>query len=230
MRLALALVAILGLGAASHVVRSDRYRIASAYVDGNTRLPAEQVFAASGLLDRHVLTVRRHVAQRNVEALPDVREARVRVRWPASVSIAVVETQPVLIWDGPAGRMAVDETGRTVHPPRDQEDLPVVHDETGLVSALGQRVPDHVFAAALAYGERLGAAFDDLTYRADVGFVVHKPGAPEIWLGTDALLASQQVAHANAILRHLGDAASDVALVDVRFPSRPYYRQRKGAN
>jgi hypothetical protein len=226
LRIGLVVIALLVIAACAYVLRAERYHLTTAYVNGNSRVPAEQVFTASGLAGKHVLAVRRRIAERRVEELPDVREAIVRVKPPNHVFITIVETEPKILWISTAGRMAIDENGRAVRPPADESGLLHVHDQAGLVSALGQELPSDVFAAALAFGER----FKDLEYRGDLGFVASGEAGVEIWLGAEPRLAPRQLAQLDAILNHVAGRSGPVELVDVRFPSRPYYRQHKGAN
>lgn len=46
-----------------------------------------------------------------LQAFPDLKEARVRINLPASVSVEVVERQPVIIWERGGEKLWVDEEG-----------------------------------------------------------------------------------------------------------------------
>jgi cell division septal protein FtsQ len=207
------------------VWHSDRFRLSGAHVMGNARLPAESIFAASGLAGRHVFSVRRHRAAARIEALPDVREASVRITLPAEVVITVVETEPRLLWNTAAGRMAIDENSYAVFPPEDRQGLVLVTDEVGLVASTGQRLPDSILESALAYGKH----FEDLAYRRDAGFVGHTEAGVEVRLGTDGRLATRQLANLAALETHLAGQSARVAYIDVRIVGRPFYHLQQGA-
>jgi cell division protein FtsQ len=206
--------------------RAPAFRVHGARVTGNQRVSAEIIYAASYLDGAWAFTVSRADAQRRVELLDDVRTARVRVAWPARAAIEVEETAAVLLWSTPAVNLAVDETGRAIVPPADSAGLVSVRDETGLLAAPGDRLPEATFHAALADT----AAFGGLTYRRAEGFVARTADGWEVRLGNDAGVVDQQVRLLSALAAQLAPVRGSVAVVDLRFPSRPYYRLREGAN
>jgi hypothetical protein len=215
--LALVLAALAG---SVSLWRAPAFRISGAYVSGNQRVPAEIIYRASYLAGQWAFTVNRADAARRIEVLDDVTEARVRVTWPAKVSIEVRETAPVLVWSGPSGILAVDETGRAITPPANADGLATVADEAGLLTAPGDQLPGGVFEAALAYSGTFGA----LVYRRPDGFVARTPDGITLRLGTDAGLLAEQTRMLGALLAQIDDVRGTAALIDLRFPSRPYYR------
>jgi cell division septal protein FtsQ len=208
------------------VWRSERFRLSGAYVVGNSRVPAESVYAASGLAGRHAFAVRRHQAASRIESLPDVSEAKVKIMLPNRVVITVWETEPQLIWDTEAGRMAIDENSYSVFPPADAAGLVHVTDEVGLIASTGQRLPAHLLDAALAYGKH----FERLIYRRDVGFVAHTDAGLEVRLGKDGHEVERQMKTLAAMEAQLAKERGPVAYVDVRFVDHPYFRLLQGAD
>ncbi|MFN2250304.1 MAG: cell division protein FtsQ/DivIB [Anaerolineae bacterium] len=225
LRIGLLVLVVAAVGGAILVWRSDHFVVSGAYVNGNARVPAQSIFAASGLGGRSVFAVRRYKAETRIEALPDVRDARVRVTLPNQVSITVVETEPRLLWTTAAGRMAIDENGYAVFPPADGSGLVQVADETGVIASTGQRLPEQLLEAALAYGQHFG----QLAYRKDVGFSALSDAGVEIRLGTDPQLVDRQLATLAALGERLADRERPVAYVDVRFAEHPFIRAHGGA-
>lgn len=217
-----AAVAIAALGA--HAATSARYRLAGAVVSGNERSSDAAIYAASELDGRALFTVRRRAAERRiVEALPEVKAARVSLGLPARLSIEVEETEPVLLWRSGASLLIVDERGLAIAPPADTErsaGLPAVTDLSDRPLGLGERLPATTLGAALAYSE----AFGELVYRAPEGFVARGPEGWEVRLGQEAARLAEQRLLLASLERELGPEAGGVALVDLRYPSRPYYR------
>jgi cell division septal protein FtsQ len=215
--------AALLLAATLHLLLSTAYRVYGATVTGNRRLPAEVVYAASGLDGASVFRVDPAATAARIMDLDDVRRAEVRLALPARVRIAVEETTLVLLWNGPA-RLAVDDTGRAVVAPADVAGLLPVTDESAVLRQPGERLPAGTVEAALAYGYRFGS----LRYRSDVGFLAVAPDGYEVRLGADAADAERRLALLEALEARLAPEASAVEVVDVRFMERPYYRLRGG--
>lgn len=214
--LALILVAL-------HAATASLYVVKGARIVGNARIGGAAVYAASGLDGTRVFALNGDaVAQRILANLPEVRAARISVRLPARVTIAVVETQPVLAWQSGPSLLMIDETGHAIVPPAEgagAEALPQVADVGTTPLGLGEQLPLGRVAAAVAYAD----AFGDLVYRPGDGFIATLADGCEVRLGEDAGQLPAQRLALDALRGHLGRAAAS-AVVDLRFPAHPVYR------
>ncbi|RIL11696.1 hypothetical protein DCC79_03945 [bacterium] len=214
-----AVAALLGL----HLAWSDRWVVHGAVVRGNQRVPAETIYAVSGLDAGRVFAVDLAAAVRRIETLEDVRRAEVGVAMPDRAWIRVEETAAVLRWDIPGARLGIDENGRAI--PLDGVDASLVHvrDESSRIRAPGDRLPPALIAAAQAFGGRFGP----LGYRSDAGFVIQTAEGWPVWLGVDAGSLDQQAATLDALRQKLAGSGQTVEVVDLRFPRGPYYRLKE---
>lgn len=220
-RLAAGAGALLLLLLATGLWFSDAYQIDVVTVEGNSRLPGAAIVAASRLRHQRVFTADTAAAARRVATMPDVRTAEVRVSLRGGAAISIVETEPALLWHSAQGTWVVDERGRVIDLPADTRGLVAINDETGVVGRPGDRLPAKLLEAGRSYG----ASYGQLMYRADVGFIATTSEGWQVRLGIDAQNAARQAAVLDALRTKLnGDGAPQVALVDLRFASRPYYR------
>ncbi len=226
----LSAAASLGLFAvAVWLVVSPSQRVSGAVISGNIRLGNGALYAASGLEGRHVLTVDPRVAEAAVEALPEVRRAWVSLAVPARAEIRVEETQPLLLISGISGAMAVDEVGTVMPPPADPARLAAlipVRLASGEPPAVGSSIGPERVAAALALSKR----FERLVWDDEHGYVAATEDGWELRLGQDPALVSRQLAVLDALSQRLAPWSDAVEMVDLRYPTRPYYRIRGEEN
>ena len=149
-------------------------------------------------------------------------------RMPNRGTSRVVETAPALLWQTGASAVAIDEGGRAIPLPPDgawAAGLVRITDATGQPPAIGSLIGAGTVAAARAYQERFGA----LEWRGPAeGFRATTEDGWTVILGADAGQAPLQAATLQAFRRGLDTPVDSVGLVDLRFPSRPYYRLRSG--
>ena len=236
------------IGVVLHLGLSGRYRINGALVSGNARVPAGVIYQASGLAGQNAFRMDRRAAVARLEALPEVKHAEIGVALPARLWIKVVETAPVLLWQGPAGNLLVDERGRVIavsgqgamaaqgampgkgtttsEGASSPQGLVTVRDASGfgLVKVPGDRLPDGVVASALALATR----FSHLSYRPDVGMLTATNQGWEVRLGTplDTRWVARQSATLDALAGRLAAEGAAVDYIDLRPVERPYYRLR----
>lgn len=219
----LALVASIALAiAGTYAATSSAYVVRGARVVGNGRIGGAAIYEASGIDGTRVFALDGARAAKDILAkLPEIRSARVDLRLPARVTIAVEETRPVLTWQSGPSVLAVDETGRAIAPPAEAFDLglPRVADLSPEPLGLGQRIPTARLEAALAYA----GAFGDLVFRPGDGFIATLADGSAVRLGEEAARLPDQRIALDALRAHLGRDAAD-AVVDLRFPAHPVYR------
>lgn len=211
-----------------HVWTGQRFRVHGAVVVGNERLKSAAVYAQSGIDGRLALAIDADTVKARLTALADIRDATIDVALPNRVTIRVVETAPALLWQTGASAVAIDEGGRAIPLPPDgawAAGLVRITDATGQPPAIGSLIGAGTVAAARAYQERFGA----LEWRGPAeGFRATTEDGWTVILGADAGQAPLQAATLQAFRRGIDTPVDSVGLVDLRFPSRPYYRLRSG--
>lgn len=211
-----------------HLFTGPRFEVRAATVVGNQRLRAAAVYAQADIDGRRVVAIDADRVVARLKALADIRDATIEVSLPNRVTIRIVETAPVLRWQSPAGDVAIDDGGRAIAVPADAATAAAllrVADASGAPPAIGAVIGLGTVAAAQAYAPRFG----DLTWRGPAeGFAVTTADGWTVLLGADAALAARQAATLAAFQRGLDADPSSIERVDLRFPSRPYYRLRSG--
>lgn len=134
-RVLIGITAVIALGcggwAATDSVLLDLDRVV---VEGGVHTAADEVRFASGLRrGEPMLDIDEAAADRGVEALPWVLEARVRRQWPGQVRISLIEREPVAVTEAPGALALIDRSGRVLEwAPAPPPGLPVL---TGLPPA-----------------------------------------------------------------------------------------------
>ncbi len=209
-------------GLALWIALSPRFYVLNAEVVGNSRIPAGEVLAASGLERLHILWVDEREAEARILArLPSLREARVSCRLPARCTIAVVERDPLVAWDTGERLVWVDAAGGAFPASRPLEGRwlvvgPLPTDENGLV--------DREVLVGLAELERLGFAPGRIGYRPGRGLVLDDPAGWRVILGQGSGMERRLQVYA-LVRKHLLDRGVHPRFVDVRFPDAPYYSE-----
>lgn len=199
---------------------APRYRIQAVDVVGHSQGDRNAIVQASGLVGRNALLVDPEQVAYRVGSLPGIEEARLSLGLPRRAVLEVVERPPVLLWLDRGGRRGVDAHGSLLTLSASPPELPLVTDEGDSLSRGLDCLPVDTVRTALAYAERFGP----LTYRPAVGFVAKAPEGWEVWLGDDASLLEQQAALLSEERQALRGSGTAIRLLDLRFPSRPYYR------
>lgn len=203
-----------------YLLLAPRFRILAVQVDGLQGLGRDALVQRSGLVGRSVFLVNPHDSARRVAALPGLAAAALELRLPRLAVLTVLERPPVLLWQDGERRQAVD-AGGGLRPPSEQDlSLPVVVDRTGRAAGQIDCLPAPLVAQALAFAQRFGP----LELRPDAGFVARAPEGWEVWLGLESNLAEQQALLLEAERAALARSGTAVRLLDLRYPSRPYFR------
>ena len=192
---------------------------------GRDRTPMEQLAAALGTTHGSpILAIDIAEVKERLEALPTVRLAAVERRLPGAMHIAIVERQPVAIWQNGGEHVLVDKNGQVIPGPvAGHESLPlVVGDGAGRradeVLALLDSEPAlaaRVKAAVLVSGRRWNVMLDDA--RAGLEVRLPEEGAEAAW-------------HRMAELER-GERLSErqVRMVDLRVADRTVLRAERAA-
>lgn len=207
------------------VERSGLVALDEVRVTGTVRLDPDVVREAAGLeLGTSTLRLDLGAATRRVEALPLVREARIRRSDPLTVVIEVTERVPVMVVRAGDEQVLVDEAGVVIA--AGSEPGLVVVDTVGPLPPPGRTVAAlPAAAAAHAIHMRLSGALAARVVRYEAAdprgvVAVLDDGTRVEFGGPDRI--DEKVRALGAILEDLG--AVRVSAIDVRAPRAPVVR------
>jgi cell division protein FtsQ len=103
---------------------------------GSALVPAEEIFAESGMAGEHIFWVDPAEAQRRIAAIPGIASAQVSVEWPANVTVVVVERVPLITLREGDKTWWVDAEGQKFQSRGDLGLLPVENDANQTLAAL----------------------------------------------------------------------------------------------
>jgi cell division protein FtsQ len=199
---------------------SPQFYVTRAEVVGAQRIPAEAIFAASGLERLHILWANPRAAERRIlETIPSVAQVRVSCRLPARCVIAVTEREPVAAWEQGGVYYWVDRAGGAFPAAGPLEGKwrvngPLPTDEKGLVA--------RDVLVGLEELERLGVRPGPILYRPGRGLVLEDPAGWRVVVGQGTGMARRLQVYLK-IRAHLLEKGITPKFVDVRFPDAPYY-------
>ena len=199
---------------------APRYRIQAVEVTGNQTADRDGIVGASGLVGANAFLVDTSRVAYVVGSQPGIAGARLKIGLPRQAVLDVVERPPVLQWLDRRGRVGLDAYGGLHRLDESMADLPSVTDEGDELVRGIDCLPALTVRTAQAYAERFGP----LQHRPSVGFVARAPEGWEVWLGQDVDLLEQQSALLAEQRRNLQATGGTIQILDLRFPSRPYYR------
>jgi hypothetical protein len=103
------------------------FRVNTAHITGNQRIPADEINAALELNGRPIfLQTPARIREKALQAYPELASVEVSVDLPNVVSVKVTERQPVIQWQQDGSYAWVDETGTAFRPRGEAQGLIVV--------------------------------------------------------------------------------------------------------
>jgi hypothetical protein len=200
---------------------SDRFYVYGAETTGARRLTNEELLLASGLVGKHVLTVRPEAIEANLlSGLPTLKSAHVSCRITGRCRISVEERQPIAVWEEDGNAYWIDDQGLAFPFEGDWSSLlpvagPVPRREDGRLE-----VAAHAVLSELAEAD-LGSDVA-VRYVPEMGFVLTDSQGWQVVLGSGPGTAEKLVI-AERLAARLAERGLRPQFVDVRFPSAPYY-------
>jgi cell division septal protein FtsQ len=220
------LLLVLVLVGAPWLVLSDGFYVYEAETMGAQRLTSEEVLAASGLVGRHVLTVRPDAIEASLlGALPTLKSARVSCRITGRCRIAVEERQPIAVWEEDGAAYWVDEEGLTF--PFDGTWSALLHVSGPMPRGEDGRL-DGEIRSALTELASAGLQGDTVVrYTLQHGLVLADSQGRMVVLGTGGGMAGK-LEIVERLMAQLAERGLEPRFVDVRFPSAPYFSLTNG--
>ncbi|MBI4302258.1 MAG: FtsQ-type POTRA domain-containing protein [Chloroflexi bacterium] len=209
---------------------SSLLQVTKVSVVGNSTLKTEAVVAAADLIGKNILTVKGDEVAHSLKKLPLVEDAHVRRQPWHRVVISIEERQPWGIWQGGKSKYLIDGNGFVIeaNPTPASINLPLIVQLDEMTLKVGDRVdPDAVqLAQKLIYSlpQELGASAQRFEYLGKGGLVVITDKGWRARFG-DLDNFEYKLAVWKAILEQGASTKMRPNHVDLRFGTRPFYRQ-----
>jgi len=197
-----------------------RFYVYEAQITGCRLLPAQEIYAASGVDMVSIFFVSsRTVRDRLLERFPGLQKVEVSLMLPARVGIRVAERQIRFVWRAGGQDYLADERGTVLGVGVAPADVFVIRSAEDAVPA---QLDEGVLATVVGLSQLLGGerSFDyssrfGISWRSERGWLVH--------FGVGGDLA-EKVAVMRSMLAQLAQEGVTPQFLDVGVPSRPYYR------
>ena len=201
---------------------SPNFYVYGAEVEGNAMVTPDEVYAASGLEGMSVFWVNPDDVAAQVEALPHVKSAQVKVRLPARVTITVEERTPELVWQTGDARWWIDAEGAVVPPRADLSGALTIIDTDAQPISPGQRLDPSILAAAHSL-HRLLPELPVMYYSHTTGISFTTREGWLVYLGEGQNMDAKLTILV-ALRKDLLALGISPEFIDVRFVERPFYK------
>jgi cell division protein FtsQ len=219
----IAALLLVTLGWATYAIfDSPNFYAYGAQVQGNAVVSDEEVYAASGLEGLSTFWIDPEKVSTQVEALPNVRSAQVKVRIPARVTITVEERNPELIWQTGETRWWVDAEGTFVPPRADLSNALIIVDIDAQPVAAGQALDPTILEAAISL-HRLLPDLKVLHFSRTTGISFKTREGWPVYLG-DGKNMRAKLTILVTLYNDLLTRGVSPEFIDIRFVERPFYK------
>jgi cell division protein FtsQ len=221
-RLVAALLAVLAGWAIYAIFDSPNFYVYDVELQGNAAVTAEEVYSSVGLEGLSIFWVDPASVARQVERLPNVRSAEVKVRLPAWVVITIKERMPELVWQTGESRWWVDGDGVIVPPRAELPSALTIVDTDGQPVSTGQVLDPAMIAAAQSL-RRLLPDLPLMHYSRTTGISFTTGEGWPVYLGDGQDMDAKLTILVN-LRKDLLARGVTPQFIDVRFVERPFYR------
>jgi cell division protein FtsQ len=223
---------------------SDRFQVQSVRVDGNVLLSHADVESIASVRGADVFWVDPRDVESRLVAQPVVQRAQVVPTLPGTVEVRIIERKPAAFWEIGGKIYLVDREGVVLKSldgessegpracagepcdPHLAVSLPLVVQVDGPAPIAGDRVDLKTLVASARLAALLppiGVQPLGFEWSHDKGLEVPTQNGWRVRFDGAADLQSQ-VAALQTIHEHLTQTGQSAEIIDVRFPSRPYFR------
>jgi cell division septal protein FtsQ len=221
--LALALLALLVVGAILYVWLSDTFYVTRISVAGNVLTPAEEIVQISEIGGQHMFWVNHTAAsERIAHGIPSIKSARVDCQLPNRCVIKVQERQPGVVWRFGGAVTWIADDGMAFAAQRDA-DLPLITIEALQGPALlpGKAADQRIVKAALAVAQAMPNV-RQYKYTAERGLEFQSGRGFPVYLGLGENMADRAMMW-KAVETELDRLGVTPRFVDLRYPVAPYF-------
>lgn len=210
---------------------TETFYISAANIEGNRILTAQEIYSAAQIDALSIFWVNPKTVQQNIEAMTNIKSARVNVTLPANVTITIEERRPEIVWQTGQIQWWIDSEGLVV-PPRptetenNQTRLRITDLDNKPVKEKDQISLSIVQGAQLVHHQK--PEIVDLFYSQTHGLSYFSPEGWIIYLG-DAANIPAKLASADAMRADLQIRGVTPGFIDVRNPLRAVYQEVNSA-
>ncbi len=221
--IALAVVALVVVGAILWIWLSDTFYVTRISVAGNALTPAQEIVQTSGIGGQHMFWVNHTAAsERIVNGNPAIKSARVDCQLPNRCTIKVQERQPSVAWrfGGAVTWIADDGMAFAAHR---EIDVPLITIDAPQGPALlpGKEADQRIVNSAVAVAKALPNV-RQYKYTAEHGLEFQSKEGYPVYLGLGDNMADRAMMW-KAIESELKAANVTPQFVDLRYPLAPYF-------
>jgi len=202
---------------------SYAFFVYEATIGGNHLLPAETIYAASGVHEQSIFWLSPKEIAARIEAQPYVKRAVVHCQLPNRVIIEVTERSPKVVWRTGQGEFWVDEEGVALTPLEGQPPPLLLIDDEGRAAAKGEekRVKAGIVEGILLVSERMPEV-KWFRYDRKWGVLFQSPHGWQVALGYGERMR-YKVNVLIALQERLLAEGKHPRVIDMRFPEAIHY-------
>lgn len=226
------------------MVSSSTFEVSQPEIQGLHRLTASDIEAALHLNGESIFTVNPEEIRQHLEtSFPELKNIRVEIGLPASVSILAEERQPVIAWRTNDQTYWSDEEGVLFQPKGDEQELLTINIDGEMpfeaieasltaesnelaIQALAAR-PRKIDAAALSTAQKLAKEVEAgtaLAYSQENGLGWVNASGCKVYVGMDTSNMDEKMSIYQAILQELDDRKLTPKMISVANVNAPFYR------
>jgi cell division protein FtsQ len=203
-------------------------RVQKVQVVGTTAVSQDEIRSLAQINDHSMLRVDLDAAERRVESIPIVQDARLERHWPQSVRISITERTPWALWQIGDAQYAIDSDGVVLPGTAPIANSPVIHDVTGQARLTpGDHVDRDAVAVSKALLQRvpetLALTIGALEYTPQQGLALTTNAGYRVVVG-DSQNLEYKLAVWKAIEERLGRGTMAGHVLDLRFGDRPSFQ------
>ena len=229
LRWLLLVVPILFVGSATYVViNSSLLRVQEIEVVGAQTLDSRELGLITGLKDQSMLMLDVDQAYENVLSLPQVKSVSLERNWPNTITLHVMEREPVALWSVGGRDYAVAADGTVLAGGAPSSAAPhIVEPNSRRIMGLGDRVhPDAIAFATRIFRESpqfVGQRVQQLEYRPDIGVTAVFQNGMRVTFGDDRAYEYKVAVLSNLLDQLETSKQRPPRNVDLRFGERVTY-------
>jgi cell division septal protein FtsQ len=228
------LVAI--LGAALYLAYSlPFFRVTQAEIAGNQMLSSDEINSVMGVAGRPIFTVKPGDLETRLRLnFPELVSADVNVSLPNHVSVNLVERHPVVRWEQGGGYTWIAEDGVAFRPRGDNPELISV--VAVAAPALSLSAPDPLNPTPFISTEMIQALKGlaghvppgmTIIFDPQMGFGWTDPRGWRVYFGTSSNDVELKMRVYESMVNSLTQRGIRPALINVTYPTAPYYRMNQ---
>ncbi|HLO31115.1 MAG TPA: FtsQ-type POTRA domain-containing protein [Anaerolineales bacterium] len=226
------IVALLG-AALYFAFNLPQLRVAQAQVTGNQMLSSEEINSALDIVGKPVFLLIPSKLETNLRlSFPELVAAKVAITLPNVVSIQIVERKPVIRWEQGSAYTWISEDGVAFQPRGEAPELISVV-AVSAPPVEGNVSPDSLTPAPFISSEMVQAIKRlashvppgmTILYDPGFGFGWNDPRGWRVYFGTNANDVELKMRVYESLVTSLTQRGIRPALINVTYPTAPYYR------